>query len=428
MSKKIGEFLKDKGLVTAAQLDAALRAQLFYGGHIGTCLMELRAIAEDDLGEALAESARVKYAPAKILGNLAPTTIKALPRKLAERYRAVPIGVEEGVLHLCMIDPRNLHSLDEIAFATGRRVKAWVAPEARIYQALDRYYGLRRSSRYVSLCRSLDISERMEALAPPAAAAAVVSEKEAPPMAQFMRSGAAANEEGVPDQGGEYGYGRCWKEIAVDIGVDRRRGAASAERSVALPQLPKPKSDAIRPTLWEATDKLCHTEKKNEAVEAVLEFTAARMARSIFFGVNDEVASVWDSRGSDFDRRRKDKAVFSLTEEKIFGLHLEEDCYRGPLPSKQEFLSFYSALGMRAPQEVLLLPVYFDDHLVAFFYGDGGDNGSIAGETDEFLRLFRIFPLAVNQIEVRDSMRAIGYFFSEEEGEKAVALSPSTAR
>ena len=32
MPKKIGELLKESGLVTADQLDAALRAQLFYGG------------------------------------------------------------------------------------------------------------------------------------------------------------------------------------------------------------------------------------------------------------------------------------------------------------------------------------------------------------------------------------------------------------
>ena len=122
MPKKIGELLKESGLVTADQLDAALRAQLFYGGHLGTCLMELGMIDEDSLGEALGRMFRVPYAPPKILRTIPPQTIRALPKRLAEKYRAVPISVDEGGLHLAMIDPKNIQSLDEVSFATGYRV------------------------------------------------------------------------------------------------------------------------------------------------------------------------------------------------------------------------------------------------------------------------------------------------------------------
>ena len=40
--KKLGEILLERGLITRAQLDQALRAHLFFGGHLGTSLIESR--------------------------------------------------------------------------------------------------------------------------------------------------------------------------------------------------------------------------------------------------------------------------------------------------------------------------------------------------------------------------------------------------
>jgi hypothetical protein len=431
MPQKLGELLKEQGVVTAAQLDTALRAQLFYGGHIGTCMMELGQLEEDTLGNALARLAHVPYAPAKVILNIPAKTIKAFPRKLAEKYRAVPIALEEGTLHLCLTDPRNLEFLDEIAFGTGRRVKAWVAPEARIYQALDRYYGIRRTTRYITLCRTLDAVEQAREHAQSEGRAASPAKDQKEHVSGPSRSGRAivpdvAPEVAAHDLGGEYGYGRSWKEIATDIGLERRRQEGTQVREIVRAAQRPAHPGTISPTLYEATDRLCRTESKQDAVDAVLEFTAARMARSIFFGVNNDVASVWDTRGSDFDRRRRSKAVFPVDSEKLFTLLQGEDSYRGPLPSRENFVSFYSDLGMCSPkEEIMLIPIYMDDHLVAIFYGDGGASDEIVGETEEYLRLFRILPIAIHQILLRDSMRAIGYYFSDEAAEKSVAVTSS---
>src|SRR5262249_50200887 len=41
--------------------------------------------------------------------------------------------------------------VDEVAFATGKRVTAAIAPELRMYYYLEKYYGIRRKSRYLRL-------------------------------------------------------------------------------------------------------------------------------------------------------------------------------------------------------------------------------------------------------------------------------------
>jgi len=59
MAKKIGEILIARGKLTRRQLETALKAQLIYGGHLGTCLIELGMIDETTLGRCSRRSRTV---------------------------------------------------------------------------------------------------------------------------------------------------------------------------------------------------------------------------------------------------------------------------------------------------------------------------------------------------------------------------------
>src|SRR5262245_43045439 len=52
---KLGEVLVHRGVITEQQLKKALDAQLIFGAHLGTCLIELGFIEEDTLGTILSE-------------------------------------------------------------------------------------------------------------------------------------------------------------------------------------------------------------------------------------------------------------------------------------------------------------------------------------------------------------------------------------
>src|SRR5262245_37490538 len=154
--RRIGERLIEKGLITEEQLETALKAQLIVGGHLGTCMIELGLVDEASLGGALSESYGVPYAPAEALEDIPEATIRVVPRKIAEEHRVVPFRVQQKSLHLAMVNPSSLHVLDTLSFATSMRIVPWVAPEIRIFQALERYYGVPRRVRYIGICESLD--------------------------------------------------------------------------------------------------------------------------------------------------------------------------------------------------------------------------------------------------------------------------------
>ena len=97
---KIGEYLIQKGIINEKQLQEALRAQLIYGGHLGTCLMELGYIEENALGHVLAQIYKVPYANPHLFVDILQTVIQALPARVVEKLHAVPFDLREKVLHV----------------------------------------------------------------------------------------------------------------------------------------------------------------------------------------------------------------------------------------------------------------------------------------------------------------------------------------
>jgi hypothetical protein len=145
---KLGQLLVARGWITVQQLTRALKNQNVAGGRLGTCLLEMDALSEELLLKGLSEQLGVPAADADELRGVPEEVLGLIPEKLARRCRAVPFHVEGGRLDLALMDPRNLSAQDEIAFASGKRVKVFVAGELRILEALEKYYGEECPSRF----------------------------------------------------------------------------------------------------------------------------------------------------------------------------------------------------------------------------------------------------------------------------------------
>lgn len=144
---KLGEILIARGLVTPEQVEDALFSQRQFGGRLGTNLIEMGAISDEDLARCLSEQLHVPYARPQALGAIPAEVIAKLPRKVAEKYRIVPLRYQNGELHLCMADPQNFSKLDELRFALNCPIHAHVVTEVTLNYALERYYNIRREVR-----------------------------------------------------------------------------------------------------------------------------------------------------------------------------------------------------------------------------------------------------------------------------------------
>ena len=62
---KLGEALVKEALITRQQLEQALKRQVQFGGRIGTNLVELRFLEEEDLSKFLSRFFRLPAVPAR---------------------------------------------------------------------------------------------------------------------------------------------------------------------------------------------------------------------------------------------------------------------------------------------------------------------------------------------------------------------------
>jgi hypothetical protein len=147
----IGEALVKAGLVTKEHLRLALERQVVFGGRIGTNIVELGILKEEELSRFLSEHLKVPAVNRAELMNVDEETIAAIPVKLADKYKSVPFRKEKNRIHVAMLDPKHIQSIEELRFLTGYDIIPYIASELRLLFALERYYGIKRDLRFVSI-------------------------------------------------------------------------------------------------------------------------------------------------------------------------------------------------------------------------------------------------------------------------------------
>jgi hypothetical protein len=411
MSRRLGEILVEAKKITEAQLHRALTAQLVFGGHLGTSLLELGYIDEESLGEAIAEATGTPYANFDIISRVPYAVIRSIPARLVEKHKVVPLRVEGKTLQMAMIDPRNLLALDEISFVTGYRIEPWVAPEVRVLQVLETYYNIPRTQRFSALARELSrLTSRRERLRPlESRATAQLAEASpmtskgafqtaavgggrpaapAPPAAQAASTpapGAPPPADPVLEHFEKYGYGRSWREVAESLDMDAPHDDVSPEEVDTRPQrkvsaAPQPASEAAPAamSLKEASRRLAAAGSVEEVVSTVLGYASTRLGRTIFFVTKGDIAQGWAGRGAGVTEasiRNLAIPVPAPNRESIFSVVPEgRTHYLGPVPVSASTAGFFAKAGFPAPRSILIVPLRVKERVAGWLYADDGGN------------------------------------------------------
>jgi hypothetical protein len=425
MRTRIGHLLVRDDLITEAQRSRALEVQNFAGGRIGTLLMERGALGEEELGRALALQHGCGYIPWSILCNISADTIATLPARFALKHCAVPYEKGEGFVKIALRDPGDLRILDELVFVTGRRVFAAVAPEVRIYQSFEKYYGKLRAPRYAILA---------EKLAPP----------EDPPAARAIRR----RRDFFPDEGpsGRRGLPRkrrrrprssFWGDSrrAPDSGSTRLPAPQPAPRPLpgagppgwaAFLAAPEPDEDSHPEGIpWEESSgghskphseptpppppfeevlaldfglllpdapgepdfsRVREAADRDAIADAVLEAMSSRFPRAGIFSSRSEGVAGWAAAGEGADSAALRRFSATWTDPSVFlNARLSRTFYLGPLPELPRHDQIASALG-GWPPECVVEPVFIGERPVAFLLGVPRSDGSVSAKDLAFVR------------------------------------------
>ena len=149
MSSRLGEILIKENLITSDQLKQALEHQKSTGGRLGTCLMKLGFISDDEITGVLSRQYGVPSINLKYY-EVDATVVKLIPQDTAVRYQIVPLSRVGSTLTIAMTDPTNVFAMDDIKFMTGFNVEPVVASETAIAEAISKFYGATQSEEELS--------------------------------------------------------------------------------------------------------------------------------------------------------------------------------------------------------------------------------------------------------------------------------------
>ena len=136
--KQLGEILLEEGMVTEAQLMAALDEQVTHGTSLGRVLVELGVLTEGQLVSTLAGQVGMQFVDLDTY-PVDRTAVSRLPGAVCRRYTVLPVAFENGAILLAMADPGNVLAVDDVRSMTSMQVIPVVATHEDLARAIDRY-------------------------------------------------------------------------------------------------------------------------------------------------------------------------------------------------------------------------------------------------------------------------------------------------
>jgi MshEN domain len=398
---KLGEAMVKEGLITNDTLARALERQIIFGGRLGTNLIEMGAISEENLARFLGRVLGVPYAGPAQFEEVPQDALEAVKAELVEKYIIFPLKKERSRLHLAMKDPNDIAMVDELRFVLGTEIKGYIASEIRILYALEKYYGIKRDLRYVSI---LEEEETWDAKSAPHDIVDLPKEPVNAAQTNTAQEATAPAPEYVKPVPEPPAPGRVEPAVTgpVEPSPEPVKSEVQAPAPSAASAHPEPPAPIAAPaaSAWTAVsvpapvkspqspfEILASPLDRESIAEAVVMAAVEKLSRVALFRVKEGVLSGWRCAlsGAEADISR---LAIKIDLPCIFKEVVEEkSLYKGPVVPLPKNDMLMDALGGNRPLEAVACPLVIKDKVVAVLYGDNGPGSMTRCETDFFISL-----------------------------------------
>jgi type IV pilus assembly protein PilB len=135
---KLEDVLIKNSMISAAKLDEAKVAAQKAKTPLVTYLVKNNFISDEQLTKVNATITKLPYVNLTS-AKINPEILTLVPKDIAERYMAVPLGEMQHRLVVAMLDADNVQAVDFLSNRIGRPLKVYVASEKGIRQVLGQY-------------------------------------------------------------------------------------------------------------------------------------------------------------------------------------------------------------------------------------------------------------------------------------------------
>ncbi|MDD4202003.1 MAG: GspE/PulE family protein, partial [Candidatus Omnitrophica bacterium] len=146
LSGKIKKILVDKGIVSAKEIDEAIKKHQQGQGHLVDVLVNMGLITKKDFITTICSALGYEVIDlAKI--EISTEALSKIPKSIAKQYGVMPVEFKEGKLKVALTDPLNIFLLDDIKTVAKCDIIPCVSSEEDIMNAVaEKYEGISHES------------------------------------------------------------------------------------------------------------------------------------------------------------------------------------------------------------------------------------------------------------------------------------------
>ena len=137
--QRFGERLVGLGKIKASDLDRALRAQAEIKQPLGSVLVRLGVLTEQEVAVVLSRHLAVPLALTREYPS-SPVEGVNVSINYLRSAEIIPLREEGGRLHVAMSDPLNEFAVQALAMATGRNIKPYLGIPSEIRSHIEKIY------------------------------------------------------------------------------------------------------------------------------------------------------------------------------------------------------------------------------------------------------------------------------------------------
>lgn len=134
-NKGIEDILFDKGLINSDQLSAIKFEHFNTGKSVSQIVKDRGYVSNEDFVKAFGEAYGIEYI-SLVDKKIDQKTLEYIPFNLEKKYKVVPLGVEDELLSVAMVDPLDLQTIQFIERKTGYTLKPFISTQREIENVL----------------------------------------------------------------------------------------------------------------------------------------------------------------------------------------------------------------------------------------------------------------------------------------------------
>ncbi len=132
-------WLTESGILTQKEVEAYAHRAAENKEPLWAILLEAGKITEGWLAGTFSQHLKIPLISLAAL-SISSEAVHHIPETLARRYSCIPLGRDDSVVRVAMVDPTNLAAIQDIEFFTGLKVQLFVSPRSEILEAIEEHF------------------------------------------------------------------------------------------------------------------------------------------------------------------------------------------------------------------------------------------------------------------------------------------------